>query len=157
VRHWSTGWTRGVPLLSHHHPDHTLNAALFTNARFHDFQATYQDDVWLPREFTDDVAHVSPSVRLLLSPGHTAEDVSTLVMTTDGLVVCTHLWWTESGPADDPFAPDRGVLRASRAKVLGLDPVLIVPVTARRSGLRPAPRAESPGRSGRAELCAPPD
>jgi glyoxylase-like metal-dependent hydrolase (beta-lactamase superfamily II) len=114
-------------VFSHHHPDHTLNAALFTDARFHDFQATYQDDVWLPREFTDDVAHVSPSVRLLLTPGHTAEDVSTLVMTTDGLVVCTHLWWTESGPADDPFAPDREVLRASRAKVLGLDPALIIP------------------------------
>jgi hypothetical protein len=24
-----------------------------------------------------------------------------------GLVVCTHLWWSAEGPAEDPFAPDR--------------------------------------------------
>jgi len=114
-------------VFSHHHPDHTLNAALFANARFHDFQAVYHDDVWLEREFTDDVSQLSPSVRLLLTPGHTPQDVSTLVETADGLVVCTHLWWTQHGPAEDPFAPDRELLRASRDKVLGLHPAQIVP------------------------------
>jgi glyoxylase-like metal-dependent hydrolase (beta-lactamase superfamily II) len=114
-------------VFSHHHPDHTLNAALFTNARFHDFQAVYHDDLWVDREFTDDVSQLSPSVRLLLTPGHTAQDVSTLVDTGDGVVVCTHLWWSADGPADDPFAPDRELLRASRNKVLGLGPALIVP------------------------------
>src|SRR5256714_13734519 len=81
-------------IFSHHHPDHTLNAALFPHARFHDFQAVYQDDVWLDREFSDGVSQLSPSVRLLLTPGHTPEDVSTVVVTADGLVVCTHLSWT---------------------------------------------------------------
>jgi len=114
-------------VFSHHHPDHTLNAALFTGARFHDFQATYQHDVWDDREFTDDVSQLTSSVRLLLTPGHTPQDVSTIVETNDGLVVCTHLWWTERGPADDPFAPDRDALRASRERVLGLRPALIVP------------------------------
>jgi len=114
-------------VFSHHHPDHTLNAALFANARFHDFQAVYHDDLWVDREFTDDVSQLSPSVRLLLTPGHTAQDVSTLVDTGDGVVVCTHLWWSADGPADDPFAPDRELLRASRNKVLGLGPALIVP------------------------------
>ena len=33
-------------VFSHHHPDHTLNAALFPAARFHDFWAVYQDDRW---------------------------------------------------------------------------------------------------------------
>jgi len=75
-------------VFSHHHPDHTLNAALFANARFHDFQAVYHDDLWVDREFTDDVSQLSPSVRLLLTPGHTAQDVSTLVDTGDGVVVC---------------------------------------------------------------------
>jgi len=28
-------------VLSHHHPDHTLNAALFQSARVHDFQADH--------------------------------------------------------------------------------------------------------------------
>jgi hypothetical protein len=32
-------------IFSHHHPDHTLNAALFPNARFHDFMAIYKDDI----------------------------------------------------------------------------------------------------------------
>ena len=114
-------------VFSHHHPDHTLNAAMFVAARFHDFQAVYHDDVWQDRDFTDDVSHLSHSVRLLLTPGHTPQDVSTVVETTDGLVVCTHLWWTQHGPADDPFAPDREVLRASRDKVLGLRPAQIVP------------------------------
>jgi len=36
-------------------------------------------------------------------------------------------WWTADGPADDPFASDRDVLRASRETVLGLRPALIVP------------------------------
>src|SRR5690348_10803947 len=36
-------------IFSHHHPDHTLNAALFPNARFHDCWAIYKDDVWQDR------------------------------------------------------------------------------------------------------------
>lgn len=63
---------------------------------------------------------LSPAIRLIQTPGHSAEDVSTLVDTDDGLVVATHLWWTAAGPADDPYAPDREVLRASRERVLGL-------------------------------------
>lgn len=114
-------------VFSHHHPDHTINAALFTSARFHDFQAIYHDDVWQDRQWTGDTSHLSPAVRLLRTPGHTAEDVSTVVDTAEGLVVCTHLWWTADGPADDPFAPDRELLRASRETVLALRPALIVP------------------------------
>ena len=30
-------------IFSHHHPDHTLNAALFPNARIHDYWAVYQE------------------------------------------------------------------------------------------------------------------
>ena len=33
-------------ILTDHHPDHTINAALFQQARIHDFQATYLDDEW---------------------------------------------------------------------------------------------------------------
>ena len=36
-------------VFSHHHPDHTLNAALFERARFHDFWAIYEDDIWTDR------------------------------------------------------------------------------------------------------------
>ena len=33
-------------IFSHHHPDHTLNAALFPRARFHDNWAIYRGDNW---------------------------------------------------------------------------------------------------------------
>src|SRR5260370_41830930 len=91
-------------IFSHHHPDHTLNAALFPNARFHDHWAIYQDDVWDDRDA--DGFQVSESVTLMRTPGHSAEDISTLVRTAEGLVVLTHLWWHAEGPAEDPLAAD---------------------------------------------------
>ncbi|MDH6455233.1 MULTISPECIES: MBL fold metallo-hydrolase [unclassified Streptomyces] len=112
-------------IFSHHHPDHTLNAALFPEARFHDHMAIYRDDVWEDRDA--DGYRLSPSITLMTTPGHTAQDVSTLVTAAEGLVVLTHLWWTAEGPADDPFAPDREQLRAAREKVLALGPALVVP------------------------------
>jgi glyoxylase-like metal-dependent hydrolase (beta-lactamase superfamily II) len=114
-------------VFSHHHPDHTVNAALFQRARIHDFQATYVDDQWIDREFEDGVARLSASVGLLLTPGHTPQDLTTVVETDDGLVVCTHLWWSVDGPLVDPYAEDAGVLQASRELVLELGPALIVP------------------------------
>ncbi|MGI8330838.1 MBL fold metallo-hydrolase [Actinomadura scrupuli] len=112
-------------IFSHHHPDHTLNAALFPDARYHDFMAVYKDDVWSDRD-ADGFA-LSESVRLMTTPGHTPQDISTLVDTAAGLIVLTHLWWTAEGPAEDPYAPDPAVLRASREQVLALRPALIIP------------------------------
>ncbi|MFJ9575269.1 MBL fold metallo-hydrolase [Streptomyces sp. NPDC101191] len=112
-------------VFSHHHPDHTLNAALFPNARYHDHWAIYQDDLWTDRP-ADGFA-LSPSIRLAATPGHTPEDISTLVDTADGLVVLTHLWWSADGPAEDPYATDPEALHASRRAVLALGPALVVP------------------------------
>ena len=116
-------------VFSHHHPDHTLNAALFGNARYHDFWAIYQDDVWTDRRVADHPEgwQLSPSVRLLSTPGHSAQDISTLVDTAEGLVVCTHVWWNEQGPAVDPRADSQDALHVSRANVLGHQPALVVP------------------------------
>ncbi len=114
-------------IFSHHHPDHTVNAALFRSARVHDFQATYVDDEWIDREFEDGASLLSPSVRLLLTPGHTPQDVTTVVDTDGGLVVCTHLWWSVDGPLEDPYATDAAELRRSRDLVLALGPASIVP------------------------------
>jgi glyoxylase-like metal-dependent hydrolase (beta-lactamase superfamily II) len=105
-------------VLSHHHPDHTLNAALFANARFHDHWAWYRDDRWVDRPAEG--FELSPSIRLIETPGHSPQDISTLVDSADGLVVFTHLWWTSTVPEEDPFAPDPAVLHANRARVLGL-------------------------------------
>jgi len=116
-------------VFSHHHPDHTINAALFGQARIHDFWAIYADDVWTDRRVVHhpDGWSLSPSVRLLATPGHSDQDISTLVETADGLVVCTHVWWTEQGPATDPRGASQDELHQSRAKVLALRPALVIP------------------------------
>lgn len=103
-------------VFSHHHPDHTLNAALFPNARFHDYWAIYKDDVWesRPAERFD----VSPSIRLIETPGHTPQDITTLVGTSDGVFAFTHLWWSANGPAEDPLATDSAALHGNRMRVL---------------------------------------
>ena len=105
-------------VLSHHHPDHTVNIALFGEVPVHDFQAAYQHDRWTRRP-AEGLA-LSPSVRLLATPGHTPQDLTTLVGTADGVVALTHLWWTAEGPAEDPYAPDRDALRAQRERVLSV-------------------------------------
>src|SRR3979411_1539043 len=91
-------------VVSHHHPDHTLNAALFRRARVHDFWAIYKGDVWQDRPAEGFV--LSPSIRLIETPGHTPEDITTLVATGEGTVAFTHLWWSANGPSEDPLASD---------------------------------------------------
>jgi glyoxylase-like metal-dependent hydrolase (beta-lactamase superfamily II) len=112
-------------VFSHHHPDHTLNAALFARARFHDFWAIYHDDVWTDRPA--DGFQLSPSVRLMTTPGHTAQDITTLVTTGHGLAACTHLWWSSEGPIVDPLGEDQELLERSRARLLALEPTIIIP------------------------------
>ena len=70
-------------VFSHHHPDHTLNAALFENAQFHDHWAIYRGDSWTDRPAEG--FQVSTGVRLIETPGHTPQDISTLVTTADGI------------------------------------------------------------------------
>jgi glyoxylase-like metal-dependent hydrolase (beta-lactamase superfamily II) len=110
-------------IFSHHHPDHTVNAALFRAARIHDHWASYDGDLWISREA--DGAQLSPSVRLMATPGHTAEDITTLAATADGVYACTHAWWGADGPAEDPLAADAAALTASRARILAVASVII--------------------------------
>ena len=84
-------------VFSHHHPDHTVNAALFPAARIHDHWAVYVGDRWIDRDA--DGAELGPSVRLLRTPGHTAEDISTVASTPGDVFACTHTWWGANGPA----------------------------------------------------------
>jgi glyoxylase-like metal-dependent hydrolase (beta-lactamase superfamily II) len=112
-------------VFSHHHPDHTLNAALFENARFHDYWAIYEGDRWQSRQ-ADGYA-ISSAVRLIATPGHTRQDISTVATTSRGPVVLTHAWWDRQGPAEDPLAEDAARLKASRRRILELSPTLIIP------------------------------
>jgi glyoxylase-like metal-dependent hydrolase (beta-lactamase superfamily II) len=110
-------------VLSHHHPDHTLNAALFPDAAVHDHWATYRGTVW--EDADAEGRELSPSVRLLRVPGHTAEDIATVIGTPDGITVCTHLWCTATFPEDDPVSSDLDALHRSRARVLAIADLII--------------------------------
>ncbi len=110
--------------LSHHHPDHTMNVALFPNAEVVDFWARYRDDLWLDHD--GDGWNMTPHAQLWLTPGHSEEDASLMVDADDGVYALTHLWWhTDRTPAIDPFASDQAVLDAQRARVLAAVDIVI--------------------------------
>jgi glyoxylase-like metal-dependent hydrolase (beta-lactamase superfamily II) len=110
--------------LSHHHPDHTMNAGLFPNATVVDFWARYQADLWLDHD--GDGWQMTDHAQLWLTPGHTEEDASLVVHADDGVYVLTHLWWrADRTPEIDPYAPDQTVLEAQRARVLTVADIVI--------------------------------
>ncbi|HLY76392.1 MAG TPA: MBL fold metallo-hydrolase [Thermoplasmata archaeon] len=105
-------------VFSHHHPDHTLNAALFPRARFHDVWAIYRNDVWESRPAEG--YRPSPHVRLIETPGHTPQDITTLVELPNGTTAFTHLWWDSTGPSEDPLAENPALLHRNRRRVARL-------------------------------------
>jgi len=110
--------------LSHHHPDHTVNIALFPNAEVVDFWARYRDDVWLDHE--GDGYAPSAHTKLWLTPGHTEEDASLIVEADDGVYALTHLWWrTDRSPDVDPLADDQAAIVQGRARVLAVADIVI--------------------------------
>ena len=110
--------------LSHHHPDHTVNIALFPNAEVVDFWARYIGDQWLDHD--GDGYHLSPHAKLWLTPGHTDEDASLVVEADDGVYAMTHAWWhADRTPEVDPLGDDQAALAASRARLLAVADIII--------------------------------
>jgi glyoxylase-like metal-dependent hydrolase (beta-lactamase superfamily II) len=110
--------------LSHHHPDHTVNIALFPNAEVVDFWARYIGDQWLDHD--GDGYRLSPHARLWLTPGHTAEDASLIVEAEDAVYAMTHAWWhADRTPEVDPLGDDQAALEASRARLLAAADIVI--------------------------------
>ena len=103
-------------VLGHHHPDHTLHAGHFPNAAVHDHWAIYRGTDW--EDSDADGRVISPSVVLARTPGHTPEDVSTVVGTPEGTVVLTHCWFNAGTAVDDEDPEDAKLLHASRASIL---------------------------------------
>jgi glyoxylase-like metal-dependent hydrolase (beta-lactamase superfamily II) len=110
-------------IISHHHPDHTVNVGMFPHARVHDHWATYHYDIW--DSHPAEGYHVSPQVTLWETPGHTPQDISTLVETDTGVVVFTHLWFYQSGPPEDPFATDPAGVHSGRKRVLEVTSLIV--------------------------------
>ena len=110
--------------LSHHHPDHTINIALFPNAEVVDFWARYKDDLWLDHD--GDGYRLSPKAQLWLTPGHTQEDASLVVDADDAVYAMTHLWWHQDrSPEVDPLGDDQAAIEAGRARILAVADIVI--------------------------------
>jgi glyoxylase-like metal-dependent hydrolase (beta-lactamase superfamily II) len=110
--------------LSHHHPDHTMNVALFPWAEVVDFWARYRGDEWLDHD--GDGYRLSPRTQLWLTPGHSDEDATLVIEADDGVYALTHLWWrTDRTPVVDPYAPDQQVLERNRQRVLEAADVVV--------------------------------
>ncbi len=110
--------------ISHHHPDHTVNIALFPAAEVVDFGARYIGDEWLDHD--GDGYRLGPSSQLWVTPGHTDQDASLIVTADDATYAMTHAWWRgDRTPALDPYAPDQAILEASRARILAAADIVI--------------------------------
>lgn len=71
-------------VLSHHHPDNTMNVGLFGRARVHDHKVEYLGDHWTNRDAEG--YELTPSLRLIRTPGHSPEDITLLAGTDSGVV-----------------------------------------------------------------------
>jgi glyoxylase-like metal-dependent hydrolase (beta-lactamase superfamily II) len=111
-------------VLTHHHPDHTINVGLFPDAEVVDFWARYVGDRWLDHD--GDGWRPSPRTRLLLTPGHTEEDLTLAAETDEGTWAFTHCWWHEDRtPEVDPLAWDQAALERSRERILEIADVVV--------------------------------
>ena len=110
--------------LSHHHPDHTVNIALFPNAEVVDFWARYRDDLWLDHD--GDGYELAPHTRLWLTPGHTEEDASLVIEADDATYALTHLWWkADRTPEIDPLGADQSAIERGRVRILAIADIVI--------------------------------
>lgn len=111
-------------VLSHHHPDNTMNVGLFGRARVHDHKAIYENDQWTDRDAEG--FELAPSLRLIRTPGHSREDITLLAGTAEGTIAFVgDLWWRPNGPVEDPVSPDLTTLRTSRLRVLATADVIV--------------------------------
>jgi hypothetical protein len=105
-------------VFSHPDPSHTLHAALFPHARYHDHQAIYHRDQRLARR--GDRFLISPAIRLIATPGRAGRQLTTLAATGHGVVVFTHLWHSATDPLDGRRPAIRSSLQAARGRVLAI-------------------------------------
>jgi glyoxylase-like metal-dependent hydrolase (beta-lactamase superfamily II) len=108
--------------LTHHHLDHTMNVALFPNAKVVIEGALFDQGRMMP------LAGTIPGteVEVLPTPGHSPDHTALVVPTPEGTVVIAGdvFWWVDDQPQTldpdlpDRFATDPAQLRRSRQLVL---------------------------------------
>ncbi len=110
--------------VTHHHLDHTMNIALFRKAELIDFRSTRRGDQIV--NHGGEGYKLSPNTTIWLTPGHTPQDATLVVESSEGRHAFTHLWWrSDRTPAVDPYCTDPGELARNRQRVLdGVDIVI---------------------------------
>jgi glyoxylase-like metal-dependent hydrolase (beta-lactamase superfamily II) len=83
----------------------------------------YHKDIWDSRPAEG--FFISTAIKLIETPGHTPQDITTLIDTNDEVFACTHLWWNAAGPPEDALATDPEALHAGRVRVLELATVIV--------------------------------
>ncbi|XP_014477717.1 PREDICTED: metallo-beta-lactamase domain-containing protein 1 [Dinoponera quadriceps] len=74
---------------THGHPDHTGNNNLFTNAEHIVGLSVHRGTIFFEKNFMSEDYKLCPGVKVVATPGHTAEDVTVLVETMkDGEKIC---------------------------------------------------------------------
>lgn len=81
--------------LSHCHPDHTLLAGIFENAKFITFDSNLMYDKDLMLQFDKHI--LGKDVEIIETPGHVLEHLSLIVDTPRGKIAVAGdvVWWTE--------------------------------------------------------------
>jgi len=110
--------------VSHHHLDHTVNIALFPNAEIVDFRTVRRDDQVNAHQ--GEGFKLARNTTVWVTPGHSPQDASLIVDTTDGRHAFTHLWWrSDRTPEVDPYSADQAELARNRRRLLdGVDVVI---------------------------------
>ena len=93
-------------VLSHHHPDHTLKAALFPKARVHDHWAWYLDDLWTSRDAEGFYVHGGRSDDMIKAGGIWVSpvEVEGAVIRHPSVVECAVIAIADDDGLDKPHA-----------------------------------------------------
>lgn len=75
-----------VVICTHGHSDHVGNNGLFPQAKFIFFHDISQGDLFIGHRFDKEAYSLGEEVQVFATPGHTAEDISVLVRTENGIV-----------------------------------------------------------------------
>ena len=110
--------------VSHHHLDHTVNIALFRQAEIVDYRSVRRDDQ--VNAHLGEGFRLAPNTTIWVTPGHSPQDASLVVDTSEGRQAFTHLWWrSDRTPEVDPYSADPAELNRNRQRLLdGVDIVI---------------------------------
>jgi len=102
--------------LTHSHIDHFRNIGMFPEAKTLEFWG-----IWDKNKVIDWHEDFNGDIKIIKTPGHSADSLTFLVKTEQGLVaVCGDVFWKERFPENDPYAVDMEKLKENRQKVLSI-------------------------------------